>query len=95
MLRLVAAAPHLSLCLVQVSNTGRAEGTGSCLKTSLVAALLQVLERRMLLLGWDLLKNPVVRFPPLRSWGMVVARPSPQLLNLPTAVAGGQEFSGM
>lgn len=51
MLQLVAAAPHLSLCLVQVSDTGRAEGTGSCLKTSLVAALLQVLERRMLLLG--------------------------------------------
>lgn len=51
MLWLVAVAPRFSLCLVQVSNMGRAEAAGSCLKTSLVAALLQVLDRRMLLLS--------------------------------------------
>lgn len=47
MLQLVVAAPCSSLCLVQVSNSGRAEGTGSCLKTSLVAALPQVLGKRI------------------------------------------------
>lgn len=56
-----------------VPDLGRTEGTGSCLKTSLVAVLLQVLERRMLLLK--------------KSHCEVPSHPSPQLL--PTAVAGG------